>query len=399
MPCARRSRGTGSRTTVLACSSAGGGLRLAVVGYERAGHRRGRATGSACRRGAKVVHVACGPTVRRRRRRAAGGSPDVVLLVGGTDGGQRRRAAAQRRSAREGAAGRHRSWSPATPTPRPRWPAPRRAGPPVRRRPPTCCPGSASWRPRRRARRSARPSSPTSSAARGSRAAAGSPRWCAPPRRTPCCAGSRCSPTSRAATCSWSTSAARPPTSTRSIDPAGRGRHASHRDVVGTLWHARTVEGDLGMRWTAEGVVEAAAPRAPPARRRHRRGTPPRSRPTRPPAGTDAEGPPRSPIASTAAVVAVRRHGRPAAPVGRDRARSPRWRWSSAPGECCGTRPATSVTGCSPRVTDDHGGGWRVPERAARRVDAAYVLFAVGLLADGYPEAAAALAAPLAGAR
>jgi hypothetical protein len=48
------------------------------------------------------------------------------------------------------------------------------------------------------------------------------------------------------------------------------------------------------------------------------------------------------------------------------------------------------------RVTGDHAGGWRVPEHARRRVDAAYVLFAVGLLADAYPEAAAALASPLA---
>ena len=48
------------------------------------------------------------------------------------------------------------------------------------------------------------------------------------------------------------------------------------------------------------------------------------------------------------------------------------------------------------RVTADHGGGWRVPEAARTRVDAAYVLFAVGLLADGHPAAAAALAAPLA---
>ena len=31
-----------------------------------------------------------------------------------------------------------------------------------------------------------------------------------------------------------------------------------HREVVGTVWHARTVEADLGMRWNAEGVVEAA---------------------------------------------------------------------------------------------------------------------------------------------
>jgi uncharacterized protein (TIGR01319 family) len=70
--------------TVLACSSAGGGLRLAVVGQERlvsteAGHR------VALSAGAKVVHVSAGPLSNVHALRAA--RPDVVLLVGGTDGG------------------------------------------------------------------------------------------------------------------------------------------------------------------------------------------------------------------------------------------------------------------------------------------------------------------------
>jgi uncharacterized protein (TIGR01319 family) len=61
---------------VLACSSAGGGLRLAVVGQERlvsaeAGYR------VALSAGAKVVHVTSGPLA----------PADVLLLVGGTDGG------------------------------------------------------------------------------------------------------------------------------------------------------------------------------------------------------------------------------------------------------------------------------------------------------------------------
>src|SRR5690606_19808435 len=34
---------------------------------------------------------------------------------------------------------------------------------------------------------------------------------------------------------------------------------AIERDVVGTLWQARTVEADLGMRWSAAGVIGAAA--------------------------------------------------------------------------------------------------------------------------------------------
>ncbi|HEX6352507.1 glutamate mutase L [Actinophytocola sp.] len=69
---------------VLACSSAGGGLRLAVVGHERlvsaeAGYR------VALSAGAKVVHVSAGPLSNVYALRAA--RPDVVLLVGGTDGG------------------------------------------------------------------------------------------------------------------------------------------------------------------------------------------------------------------------------------------------------------------------------------------------------------------------
>src|SRR4051812_3124211 len=68
------------------CSSAGGGLRLAVVGYERAvtaeaGHRVGLSAG------AKVVHVSAGRLDDDGVAGLASSSPDVVLLVGGTDGG------------------------------------------------------------------------------------------------------------------------------------------------------------------------------------------------------------------------------------------------------------------------------------------------------------------------
>ncbi|MCI0689675.1 MAG: glutamate mutase L, partial [Sporichthyaceae bacterium] len=71
---------------VLACSSAGGGLRLAVVGYERAvtaeaGHRVGLSAG------AKVVHVAAGQLERAGLTALVDAKPDVVLLAGGTDGG------------------------------------------------------------------------------------------------------------------------------------------------------------------------------------------------------------------------------------------------------------------------------------------------------------------------
>jgi ADP-dependent NAD(P)H-hydrate dehydratase / NAD(P)H-hydrate epimerase len=70
---------------VLACSSAGGGLRLAVVGSERlaateAGHR------VATSAGAHVVHVHAGPLHPADVRVLRGTRPGVVLLVGGSDG-------------------------------------------------------------------------------------------------------------------------------------------------------------------------------------------------------------------------------------------------------------------------------------------------------------------------
>jgi uncharacterized protein (TIGR01319 family) len=72
---------------VVACSSAGGGLRLAVVGYEElisaeAGPR------AALSAGARVVHIAAGVLDDAALAALRGSAPDVVLLVGGTDGGE-----------------------------------------------------------------------------------------------------------------------------------------------------------------------------------------------------------------------------------------------------------------------------------------------------------------------
>jgi hypothetical protein len=43
-------------------------------------------------------------------------------------------------------------------------------------------------------------------------------------------------------------------------------------------------------------------------------------------------------------------------------------------------------------VTGDHAGGWRVPRSARTGVDAAYLLFAVGLMAEDRPDLARVLA-------
>lgn len=71
---------------VLACSSAGGGLRIGVVGYERsisaeAGYRVGLSAGG------RVCHVTSGELDPDALTALAAASPDVLLLVGGTDGG------------------------------------------------------------------------------------------------------------------------------------------------------------------------------------------------------------------------------------------------------------------------------------------------------------------------
>src|SRR3954469_14546050 len=72
---------------VVACSSAGGGLRLAVVGYEElisaeAGHR------AALSAGARVVHVAAGVLEAGGLAGLRPAERDLVVLVGGTDGGE-----------------------------------------------------------------------------------------------------------------------------------------------------------------------------------------------------------------------------------------------------------------------------------------------------------------------
>jgi uncharacterized protein (TIGR01319 family) len=92
----------GRSAEVLACSSAGGGLRLAVVGQERLVSAEA-AYRVALSAGAKVVHVSSGELDGAGVRSLRATRPDVLLLAGGTDGGDTkvllhnaRRLAAQR---------------------------------------------------------------------------------------------------------------------------------------------------------------------------------------------------------------------------------------------------------------------------------------------------------------
>ena len=72
--------------SVAVCSSAGGGLRLAVVGHERViSAEAGRRV--ALSAGARVVAVRAGPLDEAGCGSLVESRPDVLLVVGGTDGG------------------------------------------------------------------------------------------------------------------------------------------------------------------------------------------------------------------------------------------------------------------------------------------------------------------------
>jgi uncharacterized protein (TIGR01319 family) len=77
-----------SLDTMMACSSAGGGLRLGVIGLE------GELTAEAGRKaalsaGARVVIVVSGGLAGERVAGLLAQRPDIILLTGGTDGGNR----------------------------------------------------------------------------------------------------------------------------------------------------------------------------------------------------------------------------------------------------------------------------------------------------------------------
>lgn len=164
------------------------------------------------------------------------------------------------------------------------------------------------------------------------------------------------------------------------------------REVVATTPVTRTVEGDLGLRWSAVSTVEEAGRADLVEAARRRQETPgylPDSEPER-----DAD----EAIARAAALTALRRHAG----------------WSrvvvSPEGkvvERTGTdlREATLLVGSGgvlrhgrPGVAErvlgdlDTREGWQLPDRATVLVDRDYVLAAVGLLADTRPEAAYRLA-------
>lgn len=166
------------------------------------------------------------------------------------------------------------------------------------------------------------------------------------------------------------------------------------REVTGTLWRARTVEGDLGMRWSAPGVVRAAAEeRLLVAGEEELLAVAAAVRAADPgflaADGTDRAADRR--IAALAATVALRRHARGAATgerAGRD-LRGVKLLVGSG-GVLRHADPADAAAVLHAVLTD-HAGGWPLPRAARPVVDVDYVLAAAGLLAADHPRVAVAL--------
>ena len=386
---------------VRACSSAGGGLRLAVVGYERAitaeaGSRVGLSAG------ARVVHVTAGPLDASGVRALRADRPDVVLLVGGTDGGNsevllhnaRRLAAARLKApvvvagnvavrdevcARLLAGGRT-----ALPTANvlPRIgvldPSPARSA--IREvfiRHVIGGKGLSKGPAFGRLVRAATPDAVLAGVellADGAEGVAG--------------VGDLVVVDVGGAT-----------TDVYSVVTPDAEEAALHREVVEVMWRERTVEGDLGMRWNAPGVVTAAASErlledtaalgAGAAARAADPGWLP---------STDHDRAEDLVLARLAVTVALRRHARPSDPVvpdgprraGKD-LRSVRLVVGS--GGVLRHAAAGAVEQVLAPAVGDLAGGWKAPERARVVVDRAYVLAAAGLLAGDHPGAAARLLA------
>ncbi|MEW1954816.1 glutamate mutase L [Terrabacter sp. NPDC080008] len=379
--------------TVRACSSAGGGLRLAVVGYERtvtaeAGHRVGLSAG------AKVVHVAAGRLTTAEVAAVRASRPDLVLLVGGTDGGNRDvllHNAGRLAKAEIGGRGAHAV--------------------------PVVVAGNVEARDEAAAAL-ARTGRPTVLAdnvlpqigviAPGSARAAIREAFLRHViggkglSRDPAFAAMVEAATPDAVLLGVEVLGSVAGGDVLVVDVGGattdiyscltpEGEDASLRkDVVAPLWHARTVEGDLGMRWNAKHVLEAAAAEhlldtvadpvalAAYAARVHER---PGSLPV-----DDAERALDLELARLAVVVAVRRHARPAQPTESARPLANVTRLVGSGGVLRHAAPAGRDRVLDAVLTD-HAGAWKVPRAASATVDTAYLLFAVGLLA-GHPDTA-----------
>lgn len=394
----RRALDVPDDAAVHACSSAGGGLRLAVVGYERtvtaeAGHRVGLSAG------AKVVHVTSGALTTQEVSAIRAARPDIILLVGGTDGGNSDVLLHNAARLGRGAIGGHGA-----------------------RAVPIVLAGNAEARAEatRALEEAGRPVIHADNvlpqigviAPESARAAIRTAFL----RHVIGGKG-----LSRDAAFGRMVEAATPDAVLRGVEVVAQvrgdgdvmvvdiggattdvysvitpeGEDASLRkDVVAPLWHARTVEGDLGMRWNAQHVIEAArAEQLPVPTDLEAYAAHVHECPGSLPAD-DVERRLDLDLAALAALVAVRRHARPAQPTETPR---PLANVTTVIGSGGVLRHADqagrdAVLGA---VLADHAGGWRVPRSAAAVVDSTYLLYAVGLLDAHDPALAATVAAQL----
>jgi uncharacterized protein (TIGR01319 family) len=173
---------------------------------------------------------------------------------------------------------------------------------------------------------------------------------------------------------------------------------AAEPEVAGTLWRSRTVEGDLGVRWNAPGVVEAARHERLLLSTEEDRLVAAAAARAADPAAVPAAAGDRAVdlrLASLAATIALRRHarGEAAAPGAPHRGGKDLSRVRLAVGSGGVFRHAAA--GQAVRVLDealaDHGGGWVLPRRVTTVTDSRGVLAAAGLLAAEHPAAAHAV--------
>jgi uncharacterized protein (TIGR01319 family) len=371
---------------VLACSSAGGGLRLAVCGYERAiTAEAGRRAGLSA--GARIVHVSAGeldPVA------LAASAPDLVLLTGGTDGGNaevllhnaaalaRARlgvpvvaagnaAAADRVHALLAAAGQ-----------------PVIAAPNVLPRIGILAPGPARAAIREAFLRHVIGGKNLSAGDRFARLVRGPTPDLVLTAVELLADGHGEIPGLGDVVVVDVGGATTDVYSVLRPDPEEAGLR---RSAAGTMWRARTVEGDLGVRWSAPGIVEAAraeklldpAEEAALTDAAAERAADPGFVPaTAPGLATDQR------LAELAATIALRRHARD----GGSRDLRP-VRLVVASGGA--VRHAADPAGVLRPALADHAGGWLLPENATAVADRRYVLAAAGLLATDHPAAAARL--------
>ncbi len=172
------------------------------------------------------------------------------------------------------------------------------------------------------------------------------------------------------------------------------------REVVALTPVTRTVEGDLGMRWSALSTVEAAGLTelaAPASIRRDRPGYLPED---------DRESDIDEQIARAAVDLALRRHaGRSrvvVSPEGRVLERTGKDLREidlliGSGGVLRNGRPGVADRVFAESLGPDHEGGWQLPRAPRVVVDHDYALCAIGLLAGPEPEAAYRLALRLSG--